>query len=66
MRIKCKKCKGVLVDTESGERNYVEEMDIDIRATWEGQKLELVRVGVCTNCGHKFDIEKLEEMLKKQ
>jgi len=63
VKIKCKKCKGILVDTEAGVDNYVVEYDIDIVATLEGQKLKLVRFGVCTNCGHRFDIGKLEEVM---
>lgn len=66
MKIRCKSCKSILVDTETGVSNYVVEYDIDIVATLEGQKLELVRFGVCVNCGHRFDIGKLEEVLWKE
>ena len=63
VRVKCKGCGGVLVDTDRGIENYVEDWDLDIKATLKGQKLDLKRVGVCTNCGHKFDIKKLEDVL---
>lgn len=68
MRIKCKDCKTVLIDTEKGIENYVLARDLDVKFS-EEPDLNLkpeVRWGelyvICKMCGRKVEAKKVEEL----
>jgi len=68
MRIRCSECKNVLVDTSKQIFNFIREEEFDVVVDDSAGKFELKPIsepkGVCINCGHRFELEKLEELLQ--
>ena len=62
VRVKCKKCGQILIDTEAGIGNIAIESELGFdeewRMKWEGEKW-----AVCTNCGHRIELEKLRRVI---
>jgi len=67
VRIACKGCGNILVDTGKGIKNYVREEEWKVEVDDRPGKFWLrpvkVDVGVCINCGHRFSLRKLKEVV---
>ena len=62
MKIKCKKCGSLLLDTKTGEGNYVIEREVDIKVDdrWNLVPVWGSEMIVCTVCGRKIKKSQLE------
>jgi len=62
MKIKCKECGSLLLDTKTGEGNYVieREVDIGIDDRWNLVPVWGDEVLVCTVCGRKIKLSQLK------
>ncbi len=64
MKIKCRNCKTLLIDSETGEGNYRVFRDIEVRYDehfnpefyWGDYYI------VCTNCGRKVKLDVLKKL----
>lgn len=61
VRIKCRGCGNILIDTEAGVNNTVMGSELTFDEEWRMRYEE--RWVVCTNCGHKVEIEKLRKVI---
>jgi len=62
VRVKCKGCGQVLVDTEKGIDMIVYEGELEFDEEWK-MKYEDRKYVVCMNCGHKVEVEKLRKVI---
>lgn len=58
--MKCAGCKKILVDTKTGEGNYIVHNDFRLYGSREFI-LEHIYI-ICTNCGRMVDLKKLEDL----
>jgi len=68
VRVKCKGCGNIIVDTEKKICRIVKDEDYEIELKWEfgTQKLNLVPVSekyVCMYCGREINIEVIEKRI---